>query len=86
MNAKTVIWEPDEVHVGLVPTEPPVFEDDLVLESFEDMAAVDESKDSFPHSLEEYCDYSRRIARLYGPRPIYIGYCMLPEKPFGVCY
>jgi len=37
------------------------------------------------HSLKQYCDVSRQLARKSAHRPVFLGYAHLPASPAGVC-
>ena len=37
------------------------------------------------HSLKQYCDVSRQLARKSSHRPVFLGYAHLPASPAGVC-
>jgi nucleotide-binding universal stress UspA family protein len=37
------------------------------------------------HSLAQYCELSRRLAKESTRRPVFIGYAHLPSSPLGVC-
>jgi len=37
------------------------------------------------HSLKQYCDVSRQLAKTSIRRPVFLGYAQLPANPAGVC-
>ena len=68
----------------LSPHQPPIIEDDLL--TSEAWVSVEaELEDLRPHGLDQYCECCRRLARMRGRRPIYIGYSILPLSPLGAC-
>jgi hypothetical protein len=72
---------------ALTPCEPPLIEDDERSNDEEVRADLEkELKEHHPHNFDEYCDYSRRLAKFRGIRPAYIGYAFMPENPLGVCH
>lgn len=44
-----------------------------------------EMKNLQTHSLKQYCDVSRQLARKTSHRPVFLGYAQLPANPLGVC-
>jgi hypothetical protein len=86
MNVTTVVPKPEKSQPILIPSEPAIIEDDLLIEEFEELERLETCRDIHPHNLDQYCERSRRIAGAQSIRPAYIGYCMLPEDPLGVCH
>jgi len=76
-------WSP----ASLVPEELPALDEvEMEVEEEEQLRTDEEARATHPHSLEQYCEYSRRLGSHRGFHPAYLGYAVMPEDVRGVCH
>jgi len=86
MNVMLDILQRVEPQPKLAPRESPDFENDVLFEEAEWFRVEEELDQLQPHSLEQYCECCRQLAKFQRHRPAFLGYAILPKGPLGVCH